>query len=364
MKIKRNHLIMAGSILAVLAAFIIFRAVSGAKTASRRQNVPIVRVEPPRRETVSYTLQYSGDVVANQQATIVARISGTLERVEANLGSWVEQGQLLAVIDSAEVFQQAQQASASYFTARSEHERAVKLLDQSLLSQQEFDNADAQWKVAQANYELARAKLGYARVNAPFAGYVTKRYLDPGAQVSAGNTNLFTLMDLGRVKVTIDLLEKDVPLVAIGQKALVSADALPDQISQGSVARLSQAIDPSTRTMRAEIIVPNTGQKLKPGMYATVTIVLKEQAKAVTVPSQAVLSDDQARFVYILDNEKARRVAVKTGRDQGSMTEITVGLNGTEQVITTGQQYVKDGGPVTVQQEAGNQPPRPSGNKK
>ncbi|MDO9390176.1 MAG: efflux RND transporter periplasmic adaptor subunit [bacterium] len=365
MKIKRNHLIMAGGILAVLAAFTIFRVISSAKSAaSRRQNVPIVRVESPRRETVQYTLQYTGDVVANQQATIVARISGALERVEASLGSWVEQGQLLAVIDSAEVFQQAQQAAASFFTARSEHERAVKLLEQSLLSRQEFDNAEAQMKMAQANYELAKARLGYARVTAPFGGYITKRFFDPGAQVSAGSTSLFTLMDLSRVKVAVDLLEKDVPLVSIGQKTLVTADALPDKSCQGSVGRLSQAIDPATRTMRAEILVPNPGGQLKPGMYATVTIVLKENASAVTVPSQAVLSDNQAKYVFVLDKDSARRIVVITGRDQGAMTEITAGLNGSEQVITTGQQYVKDGGPVTVQPEADPQQPKPSGKKK
>jgi membrane fusion protein, multidrug efflux system len=349
MKLKQKHLIIAGSILAALAAFIIYRTVSGAKASNRRQNVPIVRVEMPLRETISYTLQYSGDVVAIQQATIVARISGTLERIEANLGSWAEQGQLLAVIDSSEVFQQAQQAAASYFTARSDYDRSVKLFDQSLLSRQEFDNAEAQMKVAQANYDLAKVRLGYARVTAPFSGYVTKRFLDPGSQVSANSSSLFTLMDLGRVKVAIDLLEKDVPLVAVGQKSLVTADALPGQECRGSVGRLSQAVDPATRTMRAEIIVPNPGGRLKPGMYATVTIVRDQHANAITVPSEAVLSDGQGSYVFVLADKNAKRMPVKTGEDQNSRTEIVSGLTGSEQVITTGQQYIKDGGPVTVQ---------------
>lgn len=347
---KRTGMIIAGSVIVMLATVLTYRAVSGDRAgATRRQNVPIVRVEPPRRETVAYTLQYSGDVVAIQQATIVARISGALERVDANLGAWVDRGQLLAVIDSAEVFQQAQQAAASWFTARSVYDRSKQLFDQSLLSRQEFDNSEAQMKMVQANHELAKARLGYARVTAPFAGYVTKRFLDPGAQVSANSSSLFTLMDLGRVKVTIDILEKDVPLVAIGKKALVAADALPDKSCQGSVGRLSQAVDPATRTMRAEIIVPNPGGQLKPGMYATVTILLDEHANAVTVPAQAVLADDKARYVFVLADKKAKRMPVTIGREQGAMTEITSGLDGSERVITIGQQYVKDGGPVTVQ---------------
>jgi membrane fusion protein, multidrug efflux system len=347
---RRKYVVAAGSIVALLAAVPVYLAIAHARAGSgRRQNVPIVRVEPPRRETVSYTLQYSGDVVATQQATVIARISGTLERVDANLGAWADQGQLLAVIDSSEVFQQAQQAAASYFTVRSGYDRSRQLFDQGLLSKQEFDNIEAQMKVAQANHELARARLGYARVTAPFAGYVTRRFLDPGAQVSANSSSLFTLMDLGRVKVTIDVLEKDVPLVAIGQKALVTADALPDTSYRGSVGRLSQAVDPATRTMRAEIIVPNPGGQLKPGMYATVTILLQEHANAVTVPSQAVLADDEGPFVFVLADKAAKRVPVRTGTDQAARTEIVSGLDGSERVITTGQQYVKDGGPVTVQ---------------
>jgi len=364
---RRTPVIVAGSIIMILVTVVVYRAVSGARAAaSRRQNAPIVRVEPPRRETVAYTLQYSGDVVAIQQATIVARISGMLERVDATLGGWAEQGQLLAVIDSAEVFQQAQQAAASYFTARSDFDRSKQLFDQSMVSQQAFDNAEAQMKVAQANHELAKARLGYARVTAPFAGYVTKRLLDPGAQVSANSSSLFTLMDLGRVKVTIDILEKDVPLIAIGKKALVTADALPDKSCQGSVGRLSQAVDPATRTMRAEIIVPNPGGQLKPGMYATVTILLDEHANAVTVPAQAVLADDKARYVFVLADKKAKRMPVTIGREQGAMTEITSGLDGSEQVITTGQQYVKDGGPVTVQDSTAvaGERGKPGGRKK
>lgn len=365
MKIKRIHVIIAGSIFAVLAALVIYRAVSNVRAlSSRRQNIPIVMVESPRRETVSYTLHYTGDVLAIQQAAIVAKISGTLERVEVNLGAWVEQGQLLAVIDSVEVFQQAQQAAASCFTARSDYDRSKQLLAQSLLSQQAFDNVEAQMKMTQANYELAKARLSYARVTAPFGGYITKRFFDPGAQLSANSSNLFTLMDLSRVKVAIDLMEKDVPLVAVGKKTVVTADALPDQSYPGSVARLSQAVDPATRTMRAEILVSNQDRRLKPGMYAAVTIVLEERVNSITVPSQAVLADEKIRYVFILENDIAKRVAVNVGRDQGSMTEITAGLGGSEKVITTGQQYVRDGGPVMVQRDADSQQPGPSGKKK
>ncbi len=356
-KSKKNLALVAGAgFAALVAVIIVVRVVASGAAAGRRQNAPVVQVQQPRSAKIAATLQYTGDVLAIQQAAIVAKIGGTLDQVSVNMGSYVEQGQLLAVIDSSEVFQQAQQATASYMTARSDFDRMQQLFDQKLASQQQYDNSQAQMKVAQANYELAKTKLSYARVTAPFAGYVTKRYLDPGAQLAANSSNLFTLMDLGRVKVSVDIMEKDVPLVAAGKKAVIEADALPGKKLLGTVTRLSQAIDPATRTMEIEIVVPNPDRLLKPGMYATVTLVLGEHANAIVVPSQAVLSDNQGSYVYVLADKTARRVAVSTGQDQDSLIEITSGLKGTEDVITTGQQYVKDGGNVTLPQaqNAGN----------
>jgi membrane fusion protein (multidrug efflux system) len=362
---KKTAVLIAAAAAALIVIIVVVRIAASRAAAGRRQNAPVVQVQKPRTAGVTATLQYTGDVVAVQQATIVARISGMLDQVNVNMGAYVEQGQSLAVIDSSEVFQQAQQATATYLTARSDFDRMQQLFDQKLASQQQYDNAQAQFKVAQANYELAKTRLGYARVTAPFSGNITKRFLDPGAQLAANATNLFTLMDLGRVKVSVDIMEKDVPLVSAGKKAVIEADALPGTKLLGTVTRLSQAVDPATRTMEVEIVVPNPDRLLKPGMYATVILVLAERPNAIVVPAQAVLSDNKGSFVYVLENKTAKRVAVTTGQDQDSLVEITAGLKGSEDVITIGQQYVKDGGNVTLPQaqNAGEPGKRKGGSK-
>jgi membrane fusion protein (multidrug efflux system) len=297
---------------------------------------------------VAYSLQYSGDVQANRQAVVAARINGILETVSVNLGAWVETGQLLAAIDSTEVFQEAQKAAADFYTASADFDRAKQLREKELISQQAFDNAQAQFSVAEAGYRLAKAKLGYARVSAPFSGFITKRFMDPGSQVANG-TPLFTLMEMGQVKVAVDVLEKDVPLVTIGRRAAVTVDALPDTSFRGSVVRLSQALDPATRTMRAEVAVSNPGHQLKPGMYATVSILLEERPDAITLPAQAVQADTAGQYVFVVRDGRAFRTAVVPGRAQGMRQEIESGLGGSESVIVVGQQYVRDGGPVAVQ---------------
>jgi membrane fusion protein (multidrug efflux system) len=342
----------------VLVAVAFVRIVTrGSVRHARRQNASIVRVETPSRDTVTYILQSTGDVVAIQAASIVAKVGGSLDRVNANIGDRVQPGQSLALIDTTELAFTAGQTGATFAAARAAYERAKELLAESLASRQEFDNAEAAMKVAEANSRTAQARLGYASITAPFAGTITARQFDPGAVVSAG-TVLFTLADFDSVKVVVNVLEKDVPLVRVGTGATVVADALPGDTLAGRVGRTSDAVDPATRTMRVEIFAANPAHRLKPGMYATASLFLFQHPDAITVPVAAVLSVAGDTFVYVVEHDTARRKLVSTGIEQGARTEIVSGLDGGESLITTGQQYVKDASPVTVE-SSGN--PRPAG---
>ena len=349
MRKQKTYIIAGIVLLAILAIATIRITTRRSASGPRRSNVPTVRVEKPLRDTVAYTLQSTGDVVSIQQASIFSKVSGNLDRVYVNLGVAVKRNQLLALIDTTELAQQVQQTAATYYNARAEYLRTKELYEKDLGAKQELDNAEALMKVAEANNGTAKTRLGYTRITAPFAGTITKRNLDPGALVTPNTSTLFTLMNLDSVKVAINILEKDIPLITIGNEAVVTADALPDNPVKGRVGRLSQAVDLATRTMAAEIFVPNKDHRLKPGMYASVTLVLSEHPNAITVPAQAVLKDANGPFVYVVEGKTAKRMPVQTGIEQASRTEIVSGLSGTESLITTGQQFVRDGGPVSVQ---------------
>lgn len=191
--------------------------------------------------------------------------------------------------------------------------------------------------------------MNYARITAPFSGYITKRYVDPGALISADNTMLFTLMDLATVKVTINVLEKDTPIIPRLKEATIVADALPDMKFEGKIARYSQAIDLATRTMAVEIDIPNRDRLLKPGMFVTTTLIISAHPDAITVPTAAVLKDAQGSYVFVVRDNVATRIAVQIGIEQDNRIEIVSGLSGTEDIITTGQQLVRDGAQVKVQ---------------
>ena len=349
MKKHRTYIVIA-IVVVVLGAVVTLKILLGnAAIDTRRQNAPLVKVDQPLRQTILYQLNFNGDVTAIQQADIFSKVTGNLERIYADMGTSVKRDQVLAVIDSTELYQQVEQTEATYYNARINYSRNKKLYEQKLVAKQDLDNAEAQMKVAQANYETAKTRLSYARITAPFAGVITKRFLDEGALVATSNATLYTLMDLDSVKIIVNVLEKDVPQISKGKTAKITVDAFPGKEYEGIITRLSQAIDLSTRTMAIEVGVPNKDHNLKPGMYATVTLTISEHQNALSVPTEIILHDNNGTFVYTLQNNTAKRTPVQLGIEQNSRTEILTGLSGGESVIVVGQQLVRDGGAVALQ---------------
>ena len=154
--------------------------------------------------------------------------------------------------------------------------------------------------------------------------------------------------ELDRLKVIVNVLEKDIPKITRGKEATITVDAFPDRQFTGRVARYSDAVDPGTRTMAVEIDINNRGHALKPGMFANVSLALEQHPDAVTVPAAAVQKDDRGTFVYTVASDSARRIDVKTGLELEGCTEILAGLDPRTPIITTGQQFVRDRGPVSV----------------
>jgi len=347
-KKTRNLTILA--VLIVLCGIAAYRLSGQHKSALLRDpRASVVQVAHPTRQDLRQVLEFTGDIVAIKEAGIFSKVSGNLERVLVDIGSAVRENQLLAVIDTTELSQTYEQASATYLNAQQTFDRTRDLFNQNLVAKQDYDNAEAALRVAQAARDGAVTRLAYARITAPFSGIITKRFLDPGALVTPGSTTLFTLMSLDSVKVIINVLERDIPQVNTGMPAHITVDAYPGREFQGAVTRTSQAVDPATRTMTVEIDIPNREHTLKPGMFARVVLVLNEHPDAMTLPETSVLKDEQGTYVYVVESDTAFRRSVQTGLVQDSQTEILGGLSDSSRVVVAGQQFARDRSPVTIQ---------------
>jgi membrane fusion protein, multidrug efflux system len=349
MGIKKKYYI-GGGIGAVLILIVILKIVlTSSANDSRRQGVAIVKVQKPFKETMRTIFTYTGDILALQQAAIYSKVSGNLERNYVEMGTYVHATQILALIDTTELFQQYQQTSATYQNASSLFERTKMLFEKSLASKQDVDNAEATMKVAKANYDAAATHLSYAHIVAPFNGFVTRRYLDVGALINASTSTLFTMMSLDSVKIIVYVPEKDLSQMYHVQTAKVVLDALPNREFIGYVSRFSEAVDLTTRTMPIEVDIPNHSRIIKPGMFATISFIVSERQDALTLSSDDLLKDDNGYFIYISDENKAHQVRITIGSESNSHTEILSGLSGNEDIITTGQQFVKEGTTLTIQ---------------
>lgn len=334
----------------------------------RKQTVPLVEVKKPAQEDFQQKLTYNGDVLPIQQANIFARVSGNIEKMYADIGQFVHEGQLLAVIDSTSSAALARQnagllaqAKATEENAEATYKRSKQLFEQKLISQQDLDNVDAALRTAQGQVqaqkgalENAQITLNYCKITAPFSGYIVKRLLDPGVYVvvsPVGNSTLYALQDMDKVKIYIYVQERDVPIIDSIHEATVTLDAYKDKVFHGTVSKTSNSLDLATRSMTLEIDIDNKDHLIKPGMFATVSFVAAIHRNAIVVPVEALQTDDQGqRSLFTVVDGKAKKVNVQTGIQADNQVEVTSGLSASDDVIVLGQDQAKDGSPVRIAQ--------------
>lgn len=225
----------------------------------------------------------------------------------------------------------------------------------------QVDVANAQVSAAREQAAGKRSALGtaasmadYTQIVAPFDGIVTERYVDPGALVqnsSAGQAGrgIVKVVRDRSLRVLLPVPEVDLPRVRKGQPASIVADAYPKTPFSGRVTRFAGAVDPKSRTLLTEIDLPSEGGRLRPGMYARVTLTLETHRGALSVPTEAVMGKDEDRFVYTVREGKARKTPVTVGVDDGKTAEITSGLTSKSQVVLVGRDTLVDGAAVKAE---------------
>ena len=379
-RFKRHPVLtLAGIFILTLVALVAFRLVSsGAKKDPRKERVISVGTIMPVRKDLDVRLTYTADIQPYQQVNIFSRVDGYISKIYVDKGDYVKADQLLVEVDHTDYVHAVNRAKANLEAARANVvsqeatirnaklnlDRMRTLITNQYVSQQDLDNAQAAYDVAVAQIESLRAQvhqmevalqqaetnLTYSYIRAPFAGSISIRNLDGGAFVSGstGSTStlsrgILVMQDITTVRVLVDVVEKDVSLVKIGQPAELRADAYPGRVFTGKVTRVVQALNPSTRTMTVEVDIPNQDRALKGGMFARVELLVGVHANALQIPIDAVtrLEDDQ--YVYTVEDGKARKAPVGLGIQNNGMIEIVKGLTGTDPVIVSGKDLVTDG---------------------
>ena len=312
----------------------------------------------PRRGEIARSITLpTFRVLALQEATLFAKVSGYLKVLTVDKGDAVSEGQLLAELEVPELLADEAQYRAESAVARANYERMAEARQKApdLVVPQSVDDLRGQWEVAQAKLQRTRTLLQYARIVAPFSGMITARFVDPGAFIAAATAGstpqsaaLVTLMDYTRVRVQAFVPEPEVPFIKNGVPAKVMVEELPGRTFSGSVTRFAHALDPATKTMLTEIELPNPDGQLRPGAYASVQLELERKQNALLVPAQALVVEKAGTSVFTLLNGKAKKTPVQVGFNDGTNAEIAGGISPDQAVILPGKQTLNDGQPVSA----------------
>ena len=351
------------------------RVVAGEKLM--QLSVPDLRAKKKEKEAQAKLAHNQKDLTAETRVVLakeVAEAEKQVKRYEAEMAYQEDQLKRISDLVARQALQpeRKQEAEKLLKTAQAAWEAALAGVDtkKAKLRAADFDFAvaEARIQVADAEVQSLAVMIEEATIRAPFDGVITRRWVDRGATIKDTVTPVLTVANVDKVRVLLDVPERDVPLVsailARGPKheavepAVFRVWALRDQVENGefagSLTRSSTALDPVTRTMRTEMHIENPAGLLRPGMYGSARLTLAERYEAMTIPSSALVQRGNGRIeVYVLTNLTGnplrgviRRQEVVTGLDDGRRVEIRRGLNGDERVIAKGNGAFQEGDTV------------------
>jgi RND family efflux transporter MFP subunit len=356
------------------------RSADPAARAPSERAAVAVEVRPAASGVVRDVRLFTGTLESSARFTVAAKVGGLVQSVMVDLGDRIEQGQIIARIDDAELVQAVTQAEADLAVRRAElararsdlslaereFERGEQLRERGIAAESQLDEISARLGSAQASLQLAEAQvsraesalvlrrieLGYAQVTAAWSenaasGSVAERYQDPGNTVEA-NAPIISVVSLDPLKAVVTVTERDYSGLRIGQRAELTTDGAPGRAFEATILRIAPVFSQTSRQARIELSVPNPEGLLRPGMFARVRIVLAEVEAAGIVPLDALARREGRDVVFVLEDAGVvRMVEVRRGITEGDRVQIVEPpIRG--QVVTLGQQLLQDGSVVRV----------------
>lgn len=295
-----------------------------------------------------------GTLEAHEVIEVVGEVNAIVSRIRFAEGQPVASGATLVELDDREIRADAARATALSEQAKSNFDRAEKLSAQEVVSKQQLDDARAAHKVAEANEEVANARLAKTRIRAPWSGLIGRKKVSPGAYIHSGD-EIAELARVDEMKVAFAVPERYLTELRIGIQVEVTTPAFPGEMFSGKVTVVDPIVEPSTRTVQVVARIPNPGLRLRPGLSANVSVTFAERSTALMVPDESVFAEGVQNFVYVVKPDSTvARTAIELGARDSSRVEVLKGLEAGSIVVRAGHQKLYEGAKVMpVESEPG-----------
>jgi len=315
-----------------------------------------------------------GSLAAVQGVTVTAELTGKVVQIAFTPGSLVKAGDLLVKQDTSSEEAQLRSAEAAAALAKLNVERLGKLLAERTIAQSQFDTAEAGYKQAVAQADNIRASIAKKTIRAPFAGRLGIRLVNLGQVINEGEA-IVSLQSLDPIYVNFSLPQQQLPSIKPGLAVRVTTDALPGEVVQGRITAINPQVDAATRNIRVQATVANAEERLRPGMYVSVAVVLPGREQVLAIPATAVLYAPYSDSVFIVEDppdpdpdrpvKVVRQQLAQLGEKHGDFVAVRSGLKEGDSVVSTGVFKLRNGQTVTVDNTLSPDfqlRPRPAGN--
>lgn len=349
MKVK--NLIYA-LIIILLGGFIAYRVISNknkneeSKKFGDKDKPTSVTGIVVETSTFDNNLSLSGSIEANEQIEIHSEVSGIVEGIYFNEGTYVNKGQVLFKVNDIELKAQLRQAQTREGLAGENERRAKLLLQKEAISQEEFDVANADYASMKAQTQLIKAQIAKTSVKAPFSGKIGLRSISPGTYITP-TVLVAKLVNTGKLKITFSIPEKYAAQVKSGSTIDFSVSG-SDKTYTAKIYAIEPEVEVATRTLKIRAVADNIDGKLFPGTFADVKLPLNIIKDAIVVPSEAIVPVQDGKKVYIANMGKAKEIMVNATTRTDSSILILEGLKAGDTLITSGVMSLKNEAPIKV----------------
>lgn len=337
----------------------------------RRPVVEIVTARPTVLQTSQTTLSATGYLVADRQATITPKVPGRITKLLFDVGDEVRAGQVLAVLESADLRTQYDEANAAYQEAAREYRRQRALYQEGVTARSLLESADAQRKAAAARVARVRVGLNDSTVRAPFSGTITAKSVEVGENVasvsimanssaSADGGSIATLADLSTLELEADVNESNIGQLRPGQPAEITADAFPQRKWRGRLRQIIPRADRSKGIVKVKVAIVDSKEGLLPDMSASVSFLATERSAAelaetakIWLPSSAVVTNGSSTHVVKLDEKSmtVKHAPVTVGEVRDGKIEVKSGVADGDRIVVNDPSKFADGTKVRLKEE-------------
>lgn len=348
--------------LVIFLSLLLFGGLFGLKFLQMREKAKNVIVPPPpviaatrvQREQWKSAITAVGSLEPVAGVEVSSEVDGKIKAIHFNSGHSVKRGELLLELDDSTDIAELKGLQASQQLEQAKFARSQRLIERNFISKSDFDLNKATLDEAKAAVAAKKATIDKKLIYAPFSGRLGIRLVNVGQYLAAGDS-IVPLQQLQPIYADFNVPEQQLANLYINQPITIVVEAYPDKIFTGSITAMNSGIDKATRTVKLRATLDNTGELLRPGMFADVQVMLKEDKSVLTVPDTAITYNPYGDSVFALVSGKQGYIAqlrqVITGGTREGRVEIVKGLSENEQIVSAGQVKLRNGMAVALDKQ-------------